>query len=872
MRVRAPGAKRGPCYLDRITRVSTVKKRLINVPQQPDRFIGREGELADVCKMLSGPQCRVATLVGPGGTGKTRLSIEAARRTSDEFRDGVHFVPLDPVGSPDFFIPAIADAIGLALRGQDEPRDQLLRHLEEMHALLVLDNFEHLVSEAAIVGEIVTTAPQVKVLVTSREALNLREEWVCPLLGLKFPSEDNHIDPTEYDAVELFVERAKRVKAGYSPEGEWAQIARICQLVQGMPLGIELAVSWIRVLRSSEIVTEIERNLDFLETSMRNVPDRHRSMRAVFDQSWRLLEDDQRYVFAKLSVFHGSFVRSAAEQIANASLPILSALVDKSLLRVLPDGRYQVHQILKQFADEMLAKSVEDAENAKDAHSSYYADFLAERTEAMNAGKQLEAADQIDRELENLRAAWDWAVKRDLVEFIHKSVFPLGQFAQFRGRYVEAVAQFEKAAKCLGDLPFGEEVGRALYLVLQQLGWFYLRIGRIDDAESAMTVSQDILKKLGAERHPTFASEPLSGLGLIASVRGNYSESEAFGEQALEISKKENNLWNRELAYYVLTRAAYLQGRNEEAQQFAQCAYETADEVDDRWFMAYCLVELGNVAVALGDPVAAKGYYQRSYEIRKEFDDPEGRALALTHLGDIALNAGSFKQARSLYEESLRLYEEIHDKGGLAVSCSGIARASAALEDQSPAREHFRRALELAVEIRHVPLVLAVVNGVAEMLTKSVKRDDGLALVEMVLAHPAADSQTQSWAERVRAEAGIDGPTKEPAGDYESAIAVLTATLSPGTDFGLEAVLRQASETSGSAATTSAKESYPDELTEREVEVLRLVAQGRSNKDISEELFITVNTVANHVKKILSKTDSANRTKAAAYAKEKGLV
>ena len=854
-----------------MTRVTTAKKGLINLPVQPDRFIGREGELADVCKMVRDPECRIATLVGPGGTGKTRLSIEAARQTADEFRDGVHFVPLAPVGSADFFIPAIADAIGLVLRGQGEPRAQLLTHLEDMHMLLVLDNFEHLVSEAPFVGEIVTAAPDVKVIVSSREALSLREEWVCPLPGLSFPTEDDHTDLKGYDAVELFIERARRVKAGFSPEGDLPQIARICQLVQGMPLGIELAATWIKVLPSAEIVIEIERSLDFLETSMRNVPDRHRSMRAVFDESWRLLEDEQRDVFAKLSVFHGSFDRGAASQVANASLPVLSALVDKSLLRSLPDGRYQVHQMLKQFADEMLGKSPEEAESTKDAHSCHYAGFLAERTEAMNAGEQLEAAEQIDRELENLRAAWDWAVKRVLVDCLYKSVQPLAQFAQFRSRYVEAVGQFERAVKVLGDEQLDDDVGRALYLALQHLGWFYLRLGRINDAESSMKLSRDLLIKLGLERQWTFSSDPLIGLGLIATVRGNYSEAEALGNEALEISDREENPMNRGLAYYLLTRAAFLQGRNEDAQQFAQCAYESSDEVHDRWFMAYCLIELGNVAITLGDPAAAKEHYQRSYEIRKEFDDPEGRALALTHLADIALDADSFKEARSLYEESLRLYTEIHDKGGLAASCSGIARASAALEDQSTAREHFRRALELAAEIQHVPLVLSVVNGVAEMLTKAAKRDEGLQLVAMVLTHPAADSQTRTWAERVRSEAGGDGPTKERTADDESAIAVLTATLSPGTDFGLAALLRQAPEAPEGVA-TSAKESYPDDLTEREVEVLRLVAQGRSNKDVAEELFITVNTVANHVKKILSKTDSANRTEAAAYAKDKGLV
>jgi ATP/maltotriose-dependent transcriptional regulator MalT len=361
-------------------------------------------------------------------------------------------------------------------------------------------------------------------------------------------------------------------------------------------------------------------------------------------------------------------------------------------------------------------------------------------------------------------------------------------------------------------------------------------------------------------------------LALIASVRGNYAEAESLSKQALEICNKDGNLGNRELAYYALTRAAFLQGRNDDALQFAQRAYETADGIGDRWFMAYCLIELGNVALALGDSAQAKGYYQRSYEIRKEFDDPEGRALALTHLGDIALDAGSFKEARSLHQESLRLYEEIFDKGGVAVSCSGIARASAALEDEAPARDNFRRALEIAVEIQHVPLVLGVINGVAEMLIRSSQVGEGSQLAQMVMVHPAADSQTKTWAESLLRDAPQAETKPIDAGTYESAAALLSDTLSPGSDLGLPALLRQASEGAAKESAASARETYPDELTEREVDVLRLAAKGRSNRDISEELFITVNTVANHMKKILSKTDSANRTEAAAYAKEKGLV
>jgi DNA-binding CsgD family transcriptional regulator len=288
--------------------------------------------------------------------------------------------------------------------------------------------------------------------------------------------------------------------------------------------------------------------------------------------------------------------------------------------------------------------------------------------------------------------------------------------------------------------------------------------------------------------------------------------------------------------------------------------------------MAYCLIELGNVAIALGDPAAAKDHFQRSYDIRKEFDDPEGRALALTHLGDIALDAGSFKEAKSLYEASQRLYKEIHDKGGLAGSSSGMARAALLLDDLPASREHFRRSLELAVEIQHVPLTLFVVTGVGEMLIASAQPNDGLILVDMALAHPAVDSQTKSWAQRVRSQAGNDVPPTDQTSGLEPAIAVLSDALSLGTDFGLQTLLQQASDPLGGAAAFSVQATYPDGLTEREVEVLRLVALGRSNKDISEELYITVNTVANHLKKILAKTDSANRTEAAAYAKENGVA
>jgi predicted ATPase len=339
-----------------------------SLPAQATTFIGRLEELNELQKLLGGPSCRMVTLVGPGGSGKTRLAIETARLVAKDFSDGVSFVPLEPVGSVEFLVPAIADSIGFSLRGQEDPKVQLLRQLNEKDLALVLDNFDHLTAASSLVSAMLSAAPKLKLIVTSREALKLSEEWVFPVPGMRFPEADAQTAPENYDSVRLFVERAQRVKHGYSPEPDWRAIVRLCRLASGMPLAVELAASWISVLSCEEIVAEIERNLDFLASSLRNVPERHRSVRAVFEQSWSLLGQDERAVFAKLAVFRGAFGREAAQSVAGASLPLLSTLVAKSLLKPLPENRYRVHELLRQYALEKLSESPQDVSRTEGAH------------------------------------------------------------------------------------------------------------------------------------------------------------------------------------------------------------------------------------------------------------------------------------------------------------------------------------------------------------------------------------------------------------------------------------------------------------------------------------------------------------------------
>jgi predicted ATPase/DNA-binding CsgD family transcriptional regulator len=834
-----------------------------NLPTQPTPFIGRGEELDELRDTLADPDCRLLTLVGPGGSGKTRLSIEAAREMAGEFADGVYFVALQPVDSTEFLVPAIADAMKFSLRGQEEPRVQLSNYLGEKQLLLVLDNFEHLVGAADLVSDMLATAPNVKLLVSTREALNLREESIFPVPGMRF-----------YDAVQLFVQHARRVKRSYSPEEDWGEIARLYQLVQGMPLGIELAASWVRVMPCHEIVAEIERNLDFLASSVRNMPERHRSMRAVFEESWRLLADEERDVFRRLSVLRGSFGREAAEKIADATLLVLSALVDKSLLKPHPNGRYQIHELLRQYACEKLEESPEEVARVHSGHCSYYADFLHERSPDLLGGRQLEAGREIEAELENIRAAWQWAVEEGKVEELRNAAQTFAQFCQFKSRYTEAAAALEKAVTSLDKEEATEDVNLTLALVLVHLGWFHIRLGRLDEAEEVLRRCYDIRRSLSTPPVAAFATEPLLALGIIATIRGDYPEAARLGEEGRLTSEAQGDTANRQLAYYVLTRAALLQGQNEVALGYAQQARDIATETGDRWFLAYCLIELGSVTCALGDPAAAREHYQASYDLRKEFEDPEGMAVALNYLGEVALQQQSYVEAQNLYQRAISNYEDIHDRGGLAASLTGLAKAAVALEDYEAAREHFQRALQLAVDIQHLPQVLSIVTGTGEMLFGSGEPERGLELLILTQNHLGSDHETRSWAQRLltRYADGLKGDSAiQPNGtsDLEKATLVLQETLGVTGDLGIRDLLDCADT---AASQSPGGRAHPDDLTDREVEVLRLIAQGKSNRQIAEDLFITTNTAANHIKNIFSKTQSANRTEAATYAIAKGLV
>ena len=530
------------------------------LPAQATRFIGREQEIAAITSLLNDPACRLLTLVGPGGSGKTRLALELAYTLRQQFNDGAHFVPLQPVSSRDMFITSTIDAMNHSLYGQEDPDTQLLNFLRDKQILLILDNFEHLLDMSNLIARMLEEATNIRLLVTSRETLNLREEWLFPVGGMDYP-DNRSTNITDFSAVQLFLEHARRVRHNFAIEQELNHVIQICRAVEGMPLAIELAASWLRVLPPEEIVTEMQHNLDFLETSLRNIPERHRSMRAVFEQSWKLLNEAERDVFKRLSVFGGSFGRDAATEIAGARLTVLSALVDKSLLQTTPDGRYQIHELLRQYGHEKLRENPDDVEITNARHCDFFAAFADGSYLKIFSSQQRETLRSIGVEFENMRLAWHFAVDNAQIANIERMAHTFYAYCDLQSRYRASIESLEHVVEHLQQLPESKATSLVIAMMLSYLGYDYIRVGSFDASHTAFMESLQRLQESNSPPSPGFGTNPLAGLSLLHDILGNYEDAIEYGEQARQQSEAAADELNLQIALYALAGATFAQGR-----------------------------------------------------------------------------------------------------------------------------------------------------------------------------------------------------------------------------------------------------------------------------------------------------------------------
>src|SRR5712691_470135 len=693
--------------------LKTVEAGMKNLPLPRTSFVGRASELDAIDRLLEDPEVRLLTLVGPGGAGKTRLALEAAARRVDRYPHGVHFVPLASVSSPEFLAPAVAESIQFAVDGAHSgfsAKEQLLDYLSERSTLLVLDNFEHLVEGSGLLSEVIERAPQVELLTTSRERLNVQSEWVFDVDGLGLAENGNG----SASAVRLFLERATQVVTGFAlDDAGYSQALRICRLVDGMPLGIELAASWVSVLSCAEIAEEIEGNIDFLATSMRDVPERHRSLRAAIDQSWRLLTDEQRSAFSRLSVLRGSFDRSAAVAVTGADLRLLSDLVAKSLLRRPDFGRFELHELLRQYAAEQLRLSPGEEADARQRHARHYAAMVLERQAALMGPDLAVARDELRGELDNLRAAAEWTLAEDDEHAALKVLEALNVFLWMHS-WFEAAETLEQLARTAGFDADDPASANAVALAAAMYSLAHgARLGYDPAAEELAARCLPVLRARNMERE---LADCLCALGIMAVYRDVYPEAVAFLEEAAVIARAIGDGLIESGALMDLGFARLLLDDLEAARGAFEAAHVLQEKLGGPLLLAYATSKLGILADAEERYGDALRLHMEANDLFASVGDVGGTGYTLSRASLSAFGLGDYPKALRLGRAGYEAFSEVNHRWGTITALCRIGFAALALGGVDEAQRTFCAALEQAHASAAISLELLALSGVGAVL------------------------------------------------------------------------------------------------------------------------------------------------------------
>ena len=588
-------------------------------------IVGRRHELDELWGLLRNPRVRLICIQGPGGSGKTRLALEAVRRQSYSFRDGVYFVPLSAIG-PGSSLPAtIAERLGFTFREGSDPKRQLLDYLRNKKVLLVLDSFETVVENAGLVAEILSVSEASKALVTSRVRLNMSGEHLYPLSGMSVPPADDLQQSLDYSAVELFLEAARRVKPGFTAE-KFEQVGHICRLVEGMPLSLLLASSWVSDYPLSEIATQISHSLDFLTVEWADLPERQRSLRATFEYSWRLLSLAEKQTLMSLAVFRNPFTAQAARQVAGADPYLLHSLAGKSLLSAI-DGQYQMHDLVHQYSLEKLAEAPEKRHEVHQRHCIYFLEKAEHWEKLFKGPQQAITLARADKEIDDVRAAWDWAVQvRDIESLLH-ALEGLMLFYFLRYRFQEGDTVCVSAIQMLRKDP---REGMRLGLEGWLLAWrthFCRLLGNVDLSRR-------------------FADECKHTLDEAGGTRNDLQRGQAL-------------MWRER---------GYLAGSLTEQLDCFMHSAALFQSLGDAWWQAVVLSWSGELVNRLGDRLNSKTLLEKAVELSREAGEPHRLANSLTMLAYHQLIFGPWEIGLGSMEQASDWYRSIGDLGSQAQS------------------------------------------------------------------------------------------------------------------------------------------------------------------------------------------------------------
>jgi len=685
-----------------------------NLPSRLSGLVGREAELKTLLARLGEPSCQALTVTGPGGCGKTRFAVEAAYRMVDHFQNGIYFVNLAGIQTPAQIPQAIAQSLDFLFRPDQEPWQQVVDYLREKQALLILDNFEHVLAGAGLVVELLRAARNVKILVTSRVRLNFMKENVFPLGGLEYPPEANGPGPTEAlatcPAVQLFLEGAQRVKPGFAPgAAEFEQIASICRAVTGNPLAVLLSASWVGLLAPAEISMQIQQHtLDFLETSWLDLPERQRSLRVVLDHSWVLLNNHQRELVAGLSVFPGSFIYQSAKAVADIGLKDLRDLVDRSIVQMTSSARFELHMLLRQYTAGKLASMPGKREQFLNRFCTYFMDLLVEWAMALQGHEQQDALQRIVPEVENIRLAWQLALDHAPLDHLAAALDGLGGMYEQLCLYQEGEALFQHsimmvqaAQKKASGAPL--DAHTAVPLLARMFAWqslFSRLSGNNSAAHQAVCSGLEMLDGLPATDCPGFAEKAFL-LFQRAHLLYDTDREQSLRDmmESLVIYRKVGNAWREAQVLTSLALITSARGHYQRAEAYLAESLAIQRRLGDTTGMAATLSKMSFIMIGVGDFSGVTRFVQEHAALLGSIHSPAQLAENLNFEGSLLCFLGRFPESAGRFEETIALNENLGNRTAVMVDKStlGWVEVNQGFYDQGDA--HYRDSLSLARDL-----------------------------------------------------------------------------------------------------------------------------------------------------------------------------
>ncbi len=811
------------------------------LPAYLSPFVGRETDTSAIIARLQSPECHLLTIVAPGGTGKTRLAVQVGAMMQEHYPDGIFFVDLSRFAPKTNLYEALQSELIPEHNRQDTSADDatenIIHAFNGKSALLILDNFEHLATQAIQLLYLLRALPQLTVLVTSRERLNLHGEWTYPLKGLSYPQADE-IPSTliplsrQYSAIQLFVNRARQNSAHFQiTDRNKEQVARICRLAEGSPLAIEMCAAWIPQFPCQVIADELSHRLDILQSHDVDLTPRQRTYRASCDYSWELLTAHHREILCKLGVFRDVFDYKAAQKIVNLQLKDLRALTDKSWIRSTRPGQYHIHALLRQYLREKLAEHPRLKQETAERHARYYAQYLKKASEDFLCSGQKTALERCNEDRENIHAAWEWAIQHRNYPLLELMYAPLFRFYRFknlfrigRQRYGQAVKELEKqpdaSAKgllnhirnryawflyILGEHREAEALWQEGLSVARQmedaegeafclynLGIIAQMAGRWEDAFEKTRHSLEKYRQLGNAHEMANCQKQM---GYILTLRGEYPEAEKFYRRCLRIYKDVGDQYNIALVNAFLSDCAYTQGHTAQARLLAQHALEIANRVGNKRLRA---LALNRLAPTLSPHEAIK-IHRTTAMLLESLGDRIRVGIAYNNLAGELIKTEEYAEAENVYYLALQAFEESRDQRGKFFTTFNLGRLHILWRNPEIARRHLTDALMQATQMPSATaLELYALSGFALYFQAFGIWERALCLAATILQHPQTESDAYRFAENVLKAAvqalGVEDATRQTVSlslsRYE---ALKEALLSTGTCTPPEAALPEMS-------------------------------------------------------------------------------